>query len=227
LRIAVLEVDEAQAGLVTVACRGAGHDCEHFRSGRALLQASPASSFDAIVMGSDDTSLSPHEVVMWLRRSIGHTLPLALVGGLDNDTAVAACYDAGADIYLRRPFAPAELVARLAATARRVAPPSYDPCDLEHGAFRFATGERRVWVNGHGVMLAPKEYDLSVLLFRHIGNLVLRETMIDQIWRREVDPNSRTVDSHLSRIRTKLALWPHNGVRLSAIYGLGSRLDPA
>jgi len=107
------------------------------------------------------------------------------------------------------------------------APAGCDPCDLVHGAFRFATADRRVWVGGKQVLLAPKEFDLAVLLFRSMGSLVSRQTMVDQIWRYHVDPSSRTVVSHLSRIRTKLSLWPHNGVRLSAVYGLGSRLDPA
>ncbi|MNN50690.1 hypothetical protein D3C81_1652890 [compost metagenome] len=51
--------------------------------------------------------------------------------------------------------------------------------------------------------------------------------MVDQVWRHHIEPTSRTVDSHLSRVRTKLSLWPHNGVRLSSVYGLGCRLDTA
>lgn len=122
---------------------------------------------------------------------------------------------------------PRRTAARVLALLRRAAPAGCDPCDLVHGAFRFASADRRVWVGGKQVLLAPKEFDLAVLLFRSMGSLVLRQTMVDQIWRYHVDPSSRTVVSHLSRIRTKLSLWPHNGVRLSAVYGLGSRLDPA
>ncbi|WP_454734549.1 winged helix-turn-helix domain-containing protein [Cupriavidus necator] len=77
------------------------------------------------------------------------------------------------------------------------------------------------------MLLAPKEFDLAVLLFPNLGSLVLRQTMVDEVWRYHMDPVSRTVDSHLSRVRTKLALWPHNGVRLSSVYGLGTRLDAA
>ncbi|WP_422647761.1 hypothetical protein OJJOAM_001786 [Cupriavidus sp. H18C1] len=74
-------------------------------------------------------------------------------------------------------------------------------------------------------MLSPKEFDLAILLFRHLGQLVLRQTMIDEVWRRPLPDGSRTLDSHLSRVRTKLALWPHNGVRLTTVYSAGCRLD--
>ncbi|MNT34803.1 Sensory transduction protein regX3 [compost metagenome] len=82
-------------------------------------------------------------------------------------------------------------------------------------------------MHGRPVPLAPKEFDLAVLLFRNLGSVVPRQAMVDQVWRHHIEPTSRTVDSHLSRVRTKLSLWPHNGVRLSSVYGLGTRLDAA
>ncbi|MGT2430767.1 winged helix-turn-helix domain-containing protein [Cupriavidus basilensis] len=97
--------------------------------------------------------------------------------------------------------------------------------ELTLGAYRFVLGERRAYVNDHPVKLAPKEYELAVLLFRHAGQLLLRQTIEEEIWQRDVPPASRTVDSHLSRVRTKLALGPRNGVRLSSVYASGCRLD--
>ncbi|WP_354687550.1 response regulator transcription factor [Cupriavidus necator] len=226
MKIAALQADPTLAVSIEQTLRLNGHQCTRYLSGRTMIGALRGKSFDLLMLDCDTPGIPALEVLAWVRRTHGHEVPVMLTGTSNEEGFVAACFAQGADSYVAKPLRTGELAARVLALLRRTRLAG-EVCDLSHGVFRFATTERRAWVSGKTVLLAPKEYDLAVLLFRNLGSLVLRQTMVDQVWRYELDPASRTVDSHLSRVRTKLALWPHNGVRLCSVYGLGSRLDMA
>jgi len=227
VKIAMLEADPTLALVIEQTLRLNDHQCTRFIHGRTLIQALRGGSFELLLLDGDTRGISAFDVLSWVRRTLGPDLPVIMLGERGDEAYVTRCFAEGADACLCKPLRTGELAARVLALRRRCAPPAVQSCDLSHGAFRFATADRRVWVNGKLVSLAPKEFDLAVLLFRNMGSLVLRQTMVEQVWRYHVETSSRTVDSHLSRVRTKLALWPQNGVRLSAIYGLGNRLDKA
>jgi DNA-binding response OmpR family regulator len=82
-------------------------------------------------------------------------------------------------------------------------------------------------VTRHGaeVDLTQKDFDLAVFLFRNVGNLVSRGHILESVWGRTSDLNTRTVDTHVSRLRSKLGLVPENGWKLSAVYQHGYRLE--
>jgi len=79
--------------------------------------------------------------------------------------------------------------------------------------------------HGQEVRLTPKEFELALLLFRNEGRAVPREHILVAVWGKELPPMSRTVDTHISRVRTKLGLWDRNGVRLQPVYTHGYRLE--
>ncbi|WP_455278738.1 response regulator transcription factor [Cupriavidus necator] len=226
MKIAALQADPTLAVSIEQTLRLSGHQCTRYLSGRSMIGALRGKSFDLLMLDCDTPGIPALEVLAWVRRTHGHEVPVMLTGTSNEEGFVVACFAQGADSYLPKPLRTGELAARVLALLRRTRLAG-EACDLAHGAFRFATAERRAWVHDKPLLLAPKEFDLAVLLFRNLGSLVLRQTMVDEVWRYHMDPVSRTVDSHLSRVRTKLALWPHNGVRLSSVYGLGSRLDAA
>jgi DNA-binding response OmpR family regulator len=78
---------------------------------------------------------------------------------------------------------------------------------------------------GQAVELTQKDFDLAVFLFRNVGNLVSRGHILESVWGRSPDLNTRTVDTHVSRLRAKLGLVPENGWRLTAVYQHGYRLE--
>jgi two-component system, OmpR family, response regulator RegX3 len=87
-------------------------------------------------------------------------------------------------------------------------------------------GRRVVTRKGEPVDLTQKDFDLAVFLFRNVGQLVSRGHILESVWGRSADLNTRTVDTHVSRLRSKLGLTPEHGWRLSAIYQHGYRLEP-
>lgn len=225
MRIAVLEDNPARAILLEQALSLSGHDSVRFREGGALMHALRNEPFDLLLMAWEIPGISARDILQWIRRTLGDALPVMLLSQHSDDEHIAQCFALAADAFLATPIRRAELAARVQALLRRIAPVAQAQDDLTMGAYRFVLAERRAFVNDLPVKLAPKEYELAVLLFRHAGRLLLRQTIEEEIWQRDVPPASRTVDSHLSRVRTKLALGPRNGVRLSSVYASGCRLD--
>jgi DNA-binding response OmpR family regulator len=82
-----------------------------------------------------------------------------------------------------------------------------------------------VSVSGEDIVLPQKEFAVALLLFRHVGRLVSRGHLFEAVWGRGAELSSRTVDTHVSRVRSKLRLRPENGYRLVPVYGYGYRLE--
>jgi len=234
--IAVLDDDPMRAMQLERALRRGAHRCMRFRHGSALIDALRHQGFDALLLDCDHADADVRELVRIVRQSFGHGVPLMVLSDTDEEAEVVACLADGADACLRKPVRERELVARLEALARRAAAPfrragdtgrlpDDDIPELVYGRYRFDLGDRRVWLRDRSVRLAPKEFALALLLFRNLGALVTRRLMIDQVWQGALAEGARTIDSHLSRVRGKLELWPHNGVDLRTVHGLGSRLD--
>ncbi|CAM3121536.1 winged helix-turn-helix domain-containing protein [Cupriavidus taiwanensis] len=95
------------------------------------------------------------------------------------------------------------------------------------GAYVFDLRSRQASRHGRIVPLAPKEFDLAVLLFRNMDRVVTRDHLVAAVWGRDLSPQSRTVDSHISRTRTKLGLNGEHGLKLVPVYTHGYRLQMA
>lgn len=240
VKIAALEDNPARIMVLERALQRGGHHLARFRCGPPLVDAIHSEPFDMLLLDRDVADANAEDLLEWVRRTLGHGLPVMMFGASDAESDVARCLMAGADAYVPQPVRDGELLARIEALGRRAAAqpvrPAIAPAGTLHdgpeqlvcGEFRFAVAERQVWVKGLPVTLSPKEYALALLLFRNLGTLVTRRAMIDKVWHgAEMEEQSRTIDSHLSRIRNKLALWPFNGVMLRTVYRLGSRLDLA
>ena len=96
---------------------------------------------------------------------------------------------------------------------------------LVWGAYAFDKRATLLTVNNEPVEVTQKEFDLALLLFSHLGKPITRTELFEKIWGREEGFKSRTLDTHVARIRRRLNLMPSNGFRLSSIYGMGYRLD--
>ena len=93
------------------------------------------------------------------------------------------------------------------------------------GEFDVDVDRRVVTRHGAEMDLTQKDFDLAVFLFRNVGNLVSRGHILESVWGRTSDLNTRTVDTHVSRLRSKLGLVPENGWKLTAVYQHGYRLE--
>jgi DNA-binding response OmpR family regulator len=136
-----------------------------------------------------------------------------------------AAFHNGADAYLVKPIRRRELLARLDAIVKRTKRRTEQPAILKMGAYHVDLLERVLMLQDRPVELTPKDFDLFVMFLLNIGRLLTRAEIRDNVWGHEASITSRTVETHVSRIRSKLALTPDNGWHLTAVYGHGYRLQ--
>ena len=99
--------------------------------------------------------------------------------------------------------------------------------DEEFAPYAIDPGRRRVTLNGQEIVLTEREFDLALFLFRRRGRIVSRDSLLENVWNLPGDVATRTVDTHVSRLRKKLELGGEYGWRLSAVYQHGYRLERA
>jgi DNA-binding response OmpR family regulator len=124
-----------------------------------------------------------------------------------------------------KPIRRGELLARVQALLRR-AYPSQNPIEqIQFGNFIFEARTGRLTMSGAPIEVTQKEFDLALLFFRNLGRPLSRAYILEAVWARDVEIPSRTMDTHVSRVRSKLQLRPEHGFRLAPVYSYGYRLE--
>ncbi|MCH9671495.1 MAG: response regulator transcription factor [Gammaproteobacteria bacterium] len=225
MRIALLEDDPAQAELMIGWLGNAGHDCHHFTTGGDFLKAVAHDSFDLAVLDWGLPDMQGDEVLTSVRDRLDWRIPVLFVTSRDQEEDVVHALELGADDYMSKPVRRGEALARVNALLRRSMPT--DPAERVHefAPYTFDTQSHAATVDGEPVDLTQREFELAVFLFKNVGRLVSRGHILETVWGTRPDLNTRTVDTHISRIRTKLGLSPAAGWRLSSVYQHGYRLE--
>jgi len=222
VRIAYLEDDPDQAALIRRWLEGAGHVCHHFDRGHALQRSLAHESFDLYLLDWHLPDIDGLQVLKEIRaRSPGS--PVIFATARDRDDDIARVLEAGADDYIAKPVRQGELLGRIGAVARRMRGTA--PSVLELAPFRLDREARTVERDGSRIALTDKEYSLAEFLFLNAGRLVSRQHLLEAVWGLHVKTNTRTVDTHMSRLRSKLGLAGSHGWRLASVHQFGYRLE--
>ncbi|MES2098121.1 MAG: response regulator transcription factor [Pseudomonadota bacterium] len=202
MRILLAEDDDETAAFVERGLGELGHVVTRVADGEDAVHLGATEAFDAIVLDRMLPGLEGLDVLRRLRAGAVRVPVLVLTakGGIADRVAGL---DAGADDYLVKPFALTELAARLNALLRR--PPISDVITrLEVGDVVLDILRREVTRAGRTVPLQPREYALLELLMRNAGRVVTRTMFLEHVWGFHFDPQTNIVESHLSRLRSKL-----------------------
>ncbi|MDQ1815051.1 response regulator transcription factor [Massilia sp. CCM 9210] len=225
MRIAVLDNDRSQADLICQVLTSAGHVCQSFDSGKDLLGQLRKDSFDMLVLDWQVADMSGTEVLRRAKEKLPGTTPMMFLTSSSAEDDIVAGITAGADDYMVKPLRRGELVARVQALLRRAYPAQNGAEQLQFGPYIFETRPGRLLMDGNVIEVTHKEFYLALLFFRNIGRPLSRAYIHEAVWIRETAVPSRTMDTHVSRVRNKLQLRPENGFRLVPVYSYGYRLE--
>ena len=227
-RIALLEDDASQANALQAVLEKEGIQSSWFDRGESLISSLRHESFDLLVTDWFLPDMTGDKIVEWVRNHIDWRMPILVVTVRDDEENVVRMLNLGADDYVVKPIRAGELVARVQALLRRsaVAEDGESGAILDFGVFQADTENRVIKREGRVIDLTTKEFELSLFLFRNAGRLVSRGHMLNEVWGYSPDLNTRTVDTHVSRVRQKLQLDPASGWRLRTVYQHGYRLEP-
>jgi DNA-binding response OmpR family regulator len=223
MHIGLVEDDVDQRDLICMWLESAQHQVEAFGTGRELLDSVKQHSYDLLVVDWMLPDYNGGAVIKWVRENVGWDLPVMVVTVRDSEADIVAGLRAGADDYLVKPLRAMELLARVEAMARRGK--SRKVPVIHAGLYEIDFDRRLVRVRGEPVELTQKELDLAYYLFSNPGKLFSRVHLLERIWGLHADVDTRTVDTHVSRLRRKLKFCAENGWQLTPVYGYGYRME--
>lgn len=151
-------------------------------------------------------------------------LPVILLTARKSEIDRIVAFELGADDYITKPFSPREVVLRVQAILRRSTPPKEPEPVMRAGSIEIDSERHTVKVDDNSVELTATEFRLLSTLLAQRGRLLTRDTLLNAIWGLERDVESRTVDTHLRRLRDKLGAA---GEQIHTVRGFGYRLDEA
>jgi len=223
MHIALLEDDADQRALLELWVGSGQHTSRSFGMAAEFIDGAKKERFDLLLIDWMLPDGTGADVLQWVRQNLGWDIPVVVVTARDDEATVVAALKMGADDYVVKPPKPMELLARLENVARRVKPGGLPVLRL--GSFEVDVARHRLTLDGTAITLTQKEFDLSVYLFQNPGKLLSRDHLLNKIWGLNTEVDTRTVDTHISRLRKKLLLDGSKGWKLTPIYGYGYRFD--
>lgn len=226
MRIALLEDDLDQSRLVQLWLSEAGHRVVSYGNGKDAIRGIFNESFDVLILDWLVPGMDGLEVLDWVRDKIDWPIPVLFITQKDTEKDVVTALKHGADDYMSKPIKRFEMLARVEAITRRVITPVGTEKVVAFAPYVIDCTRRRMQHNGDEIFLTDKEFDLAFFLFRKTGRALSRGHILESVWGRSSAINTRTVDTHISRLRRKLQISPRgSGWQLSSIYQHGYRLE--
>jgi len=222
MRVLIVEDDLEAAAAMAKGLVEAGHECQSAGDGEAGLLAALAERFDVMIVDRMMPRLDGVAMVEMLRRQ-GDQTPVLFLSALGEINDRVTGLKAGGDDYLVKPYAFAELIARVEALARRRETGSVQTL-LRVGDLEMDLIGREVRRAGREIDLQPREFQLLEYLMRNAGQSVTRTMLLEKVWEYHFDPQTNVIDVHISRLRSKIDKG-FDKAMLQTVRGAGYRLE--
>ena len=228
-RILLVEDEESYRDPLTYQLTREGYEVVTAATGPQALEAWEAGGADLVLLDLMLPGMSGTEVCRWLRAR--SDVPVIMLTAKDGEIDKVVGLELGADDYVTKPYSFRELLARVRAVLRRRAPGAGEaaqdrPSDgtLDVGPVRMDVERHTVHVHGEPVAFPLKEFELLELLMRNADRVLTRGQLIDRIWGSDYVGDTKTLDVHVKRVRSKIEADPASPVLLQTVRGLGYKL---
>lgn len=220
-RILVVDDEPDLLELVRANLSEAGFQVEATTSGREVLERLRRSPPDLLVLDLMMPEVSGTEICRQIRSTpeLAH-LPIIMLTAKAEELDRVVGFELGADDYVTKPFSARELALRVRAVLRRGSSGGEAARSLEHGELRMDVERHRCFVTGEEIDLTSKEFRLLAELMSRPGRVLTRERLLELVWGSDITVTSRTIDTHLKRLREKLG---PSGDLIETVRGVGYR----
>ena len=226
-RVLIVEDEPDLADPLAYLLRREGYDVEIAEDGPSALSAFRERGADIVLLDLMLPGMPGTEVCRQIRAS--SSVPIIMLTAKDSEVDIVVGLELGADDYVTKPYSARELIARIRAVLRRgaesEAESQYNDAVLEAGPVRMDVDRHVVHVGGEQITLPLKEFDLLEYLLRNSGRVLTRGQLIDRVWGADYVGDTKTLDVHVKRLRSKIEADPAKPRHLVTVRGLGYKLE--
>ncbi|MBA4504216.1 response regulator [Corynebacterium sanguinis] len=226
--ILIVEDEESLADPLAYLLRKEGFEAIVAPDGQSALSEFDSNSVDLVLLDLMLPGMSGTDVCKKIRAT--SAVPIIMVTARDSEIDKVVGLELGADDYVTKPYSSRELIARIRAVLRRgpevaVEELEADERILEGGRVRMDVTRHTVFVDGEPVSMPLKEFDLLEYLMRNAGRVLTRGQLIERIWGADYVGDTKTLDVHVKRLRTKIEAAPSRPTQLVTVRGLGYKFE--
>ncbi|CAN2184330.1 OmpR Response regulators consisting of a CheY-like receiver domain and a winged-helix DNA-binding domain [Candidatus Nanopelagicaceae bacterium] len=226
-KILIVEDESSFSEAISFLLGKEGFETDVAENGRAALELFKASAYDLVLLDLMIPEVSGIDVCRAIRTS--SMVPIIMLTAKDSEVDKVVGLELGADDYVTKPYSSRELVARIKAVLRRGTTESMDADSNSAiqvaGNIRMDVERHQVTVNGTLINLPLKEFELLEFLMRNAGRVLTRGQLIDRVWGGDYYGDTKTLDVHIKRLRSKIEEDPANPQLIQTIRGLGYKFE--
>lgn len=223
-RILLVEDEIALSDPLSYLLEREGYEVEVAADGPSAVAAFDRDGADLVLLDLMLPGLPGTEVCREIRQR--STVPIIMLTAKDSEVDIVVGLELGADDYVTKPYSTRELLARIRAVLRRrIEPDEAGAGIIAGGRVRMDVDRHTVEVDGQPVAMPLKEFELLELLMRNAGRVLTRGQLIDRVWGSDYFGDTKTLDVHIKRIRSKIEVTPSEPVQLVTVRGLGYRFE--
>ena len=224
-RVLLVEDEPDLADPLAYLLRREGYEVEIAEDGAAALASFREFGADIVLLDLMLPGMPGTEVCRQLRAS--SSVPIIMLTAKDSEVDIVVGLELGADDYVTKPYSARELLARMRAVLRRLSTAEADLDDriLEGGRVTLDIDRHTVSVDGSEISMPLKEFELLEVLMRNAGRVLTRGQLIDRVWGTDYFGDTKTLDVHIKRIRSRIEQSPSDPTMLVTVRGLGYRFE--